>query len=427
MGGGRGQPRGRVCAACPSSSTRRPAAHPLLAASGPPSAPPPAAPAGEPSPEGLPGGLPAHGVLCPLVSGESGPRAVRPWAGQSSDLACDHGQGSPAAQAAGRGRPWRPGEGPRPPRPRPRARPVPAWARTRSSTGGEPGPPRATPPWSDAPGAERRPACLPRMLVSRFRLTVLFRHQTFGALVWKTVAQALGPAPLAACAPLCPGAWSSGWTGPGKPCGGPRRPAGQAGPRPPSVTGRGTRVLAPCADALLAPSATGERVLPRPTAAHAGPVPPAARAGHSALGGSGGGPACGSARAPAVPVPRGSPIRSSRSGRGAGIRVFAGPGRRGQGTGQGRSSRGIPVGQRAPGPTGCTFRPPPAAPGPEFRSWGTSGARPAPREVFREVAGRGRRRALFSPESSSSENYVNCHVGAMRVNPTQSRRLGAPR
>lgn len=151
VGGGRGQPRGHVCAACPSSSTRRPAAHPLLAASGPPSAPPPAAPAGEPSPEGLPGGLPAHGVLCPLVSGESGPRAVRPWAGQSSDLACDHGQGSPAAQAAGRGRPWRPGEGPRPPRPRPRARPVPVWARTWSSTGGSPAPPERRPPGATPP------------------------------------------------------------------------------------------------------------------------------------------------------------------------------------------------------------------------------------------------------------------------------------
>lgn len=50
-------------------------------------------------PRRLLGGLPAHGALCPLVSGESGLSAIRPWAGQPSDLPCDHGQGSPAQVA----------------------------------------------------------------------------------------------------------------------------------------------------------------------------------------------------------------------------------------------------------------------------------------------------------------------------------------
>lgn len=135
-GCGRGQPRGRECAApllrllrglrpaCASPQSRPHGPQPLCSEGfprqgGKPACPFPRVWHTEPGsglrggaeradarpalaavfPRRLLGGLPAHGALCPLVSGESGLSAIRPWAGQPSDLPCDHGQGSPAQVA----------------------------------------------------------------------------------------------------------------------------------------------------------------------------------------------------------------------------------------------------------------------------------------------------------------------------------------
>lgn len=106
------------------------------------------------------------------------------------------------------------------------------------------------------------------------------------------------------------------------------------GPRPPRGHWEGdteplcseTCALSPSADALLTlTSAAGELVPPCPRAA-AGPRRP-----RSSRGAAGGGPARRSTRAAAAALgPRGRPTLSSRSGRGAGVRVCAGPVRAGQ-------------------------------------------------------------------------------------------------